>query len=86
VIFPVQAMNVSYMLSYENNLESVDLTNANLNGITSINGWFKGDSKLTSVNLSGANLSNVTNVSELFCDATNLEEVKLDNSQWGEIA
>ncbi|MDI6553929.1 BspA family leucine-rich repeat surface protein [Leuconostoc falkenbergense] len=73
------ALNMTDMFANTNKLESLVMTNVDLQNITNMNGMFTGTG-LKEVDLSGLNTSNVTIMANVFLNANKLE--KIDLSTW----
>ena len=68
---------VTYMgaMFYNNNLESIDLSNFNTSNVTNMEYMFSACRGLTSLNLSSFNTGNVTNMRLMFNNSTNLRTI-----------
>ncbi|MCT4377775.1 BspA family leucine-rich repeat surface protein [Leuconostoc falkenbergense] len=73
------ALNMTDMFATTSKLETLVMTNVDLQNITNMNGMFTGTG-LKEVDLSGLNTSNVTNMANVFSNANKLE--KVDLSTW----
>uniref|UniRef100_UPI00166B39A5 BspA family leucine-rich repeat surface protein n=1 Tax=Leuconostoc falkenbergense TaxID=2766470 RepID=UPI00166B39A5 len=73
------ALNMTDMFANTNKLESLVMTNVDLQNITNMNGMFTGTG-LKEVDLSGLNTSAVTIMANVFLNANKLE--KIDLSTW----
>ena len=60
-------------------LESVDFSNVNASGLTSLSGLFANKSSLTSINFEGLDIRNVTNLTYMFSGCSSLKTVNLSN-------
>ena len=77
--------NPNYLFYNAIQLESVDLTGADLSSATSMQGMFYGCSGLKSVNLHGVDAGKVTNVRYMFYQASNIEEVDLSDTDLSKV-
>ncbi len=59
------------------NLESIDLSAADMSGVTNMNSMFFNCHSLTSLNMNGADTSNVTDMSSMFRNCTSLQSLNV---------
>lgn len=70
--------DLTYMFSGCSNLKTVDFSQCNIQGVTSLSGMFSGCTSIERIDLSDLNISGITSINGMFSRCTNLKEIIFD--------